>query len=272
MISRDEAVKKCIRSIIRSDSSVTYDGARVINGYVQAIDVSGSNTVDVVGIENELIIRGASLSALDSSLKGDICTPTINSEVAVLINSTGSQAYVISFTHLSKKRIEVDVEAYIGATGVEEQNDDTDYDEVKETGYKTYLKSVPEQIDLIAEYNSNASKITVVYERVTAQSGDDSKIEIDNSSVKTTVGSSEEIVEQNKITINSTKIVLGDESSAQKILKGEDTKQLLDSFITAVSSIMVTTLAGPMPILNKVQVEALKTQLEPLLSTKNYAE
>ena len=90
--------------------------------------------------------------------------------------------------------------------------------------------------------------------------------------MKTTVGSSEEIVEKNKITIDSTKIVLGSESSAQKILKGEDTKQLLDSFITAVSSIMVTTLAGPMPILNKVQVEALKTQLEPLLSTKNYAE
>lgn len=272
MISRDEAIKNCIRKIVKSDSSVVYDGARIVNGYVQAIDAVAPNTVDVVGIENELIIRGVSLSALDSSLKGVISVPTINSEVAVLLNSSAAQAYVVAFTHLSKHRIETDVEAYMGATGVEEQDDDTDYDETQETGYKSFVRAIPEQVDMISEYNENSSKITVTYQKVTSQSGDDSKVEIDNTSVKTTVGSSEEIVESNKITINSTKIVLGDESTAQKILKGEDTKQLLDSFITAVSSIMVTTLAGPMPILNKIQVEALKVQLTPLLSLKNYAE
>jgi len=43
-------------------------------------------------------------------------------------------------------------------------------------------------------------------------------------------------------------------------------KKLLDDFITQVSSILVTTSLGAMPILNKTQMEALKQRTGTILS------
>lgn len=266
MQSNNESIKDSLRKImqVNGNSPSFTSGCVLINGFVKAV-YPDNNTVDVIGMENETMILGASLSALEGSKKGNIRLPIVNSEVCVLLSGEDSQAYVVCTTHLTDQLIEVSESAYIGATGETEQNDNTDYDEVAETGYKTYTKYTPEEIQAIAEYQGEASKITQVYQKITHEVGNAS-MEMEDGTMKHSVNGSYTLIENNKITHLSNKVVLGQESSAQPTPLGTNLQNFLTQFLTQVSNILTTTMAGPMPILNKAQVEALRAPLAQILS------
>lgn len=73
------------------------------------------------------------------------------------------------------------------------------------------------------------------------------------------------IIGEKKISIVGSNSVVAGNGEEVAIL-GKVTKSFLDDFISAVSSITVATSLGTMPILNKVQVEALKRRTSELLS------
>ena len=73
-------------------------------------------------------------------------------------------------------------------------------------------------------------------------------------------------IDENKLELIGNKLVtIGDGNEVAML--GNVTKQLLSDFIDQVSAITTITAIGTMPIINKAQVEALKKNLDNILST-----
>ena len=72
------------------------------------------------------------------------------------------------------------------------------------------------------------------------------------------------IIKDGEVKILTKKINFGE--GKEPLILGDTMKKLLDDFITQVSSILVTTSLGAMPILNKTQMEALKQRTGTILS------
>lgn len=89
------------------------------------------------------------------------------------------------------------------------------------------------------------------------------------------VSSKEEVVNEvlndngdvlRSITINKDFVLLGE--GTEPVLLGETTKQLLIDIIDEMANISTSTALGVMPLLNKIQVMALKNNIDRILSEK----
>lgn len=270
MIGTNETIKDCLRKIIQVDPVLSSSGTKIINGYVSSVGTEGEGTVDVMSRDGQTFVRGVSVSAINANKKGAILMPTINSEVAVALVDGGVEAYLISFSHVSTARIESDLESFIGSTGVEEQNDETDYDEVKDTGYSSGTKYTPEDIESIVKYKDKASKITVTYQKIENAVGEKSKTTQTEEEIKQDMNGTYTSLKDGVYIVKSNKIKMGGEDATENGVLGLKLQTVLNAFIDEVSRIMTVTALGTMPIINIAQVSALKSQVSTILSQVNF--
>lgn len=73
-----------------------------------------------------------------------------------------------------------------------------------------------------------------------------------------------------QVSIDSKKFVLN--NGGQPMVLGDALKSLLDDFITATGSITTATLIGASPIINKAQIDALKTRSAQILSKLGFLD
>ncbi|MGL5690358.1 MAG: hypothetical protein ACRDD8_05985 [Bacteroidales bacterium] len=261
-MSTNNSIENSLRTILgRGNSSI-----QIIKGFIQKIHPENSElfgTVDVIAMDGSVYLVGVSISAMQSR-RGVVSVPTINSDVTVLWKSHTSEAYIIAYSHTDTTTIKSNLKSIIGASGLENQTDSTDYDEVADTGYETYTQYTPEEIIRIAQYQTKASTITQRYDRFSSTVGnttiDQSETNVSMSSGGSLVGVSEDTV-----SIAGESINIGDGASENAVL-GTTLKVVLGSFIDAVASITVATAIGTQPILNMAQVLTLKNQLDAILS------
>jgi len=272
--STHQSIRDSIIKIVSLYGLEAMGGASVVNGFVQKIDKE-AGTVDVVSSTGERIILGATLGAILGNKKGDMSYPVMSSEVAVLILNT-AQSFVVSYTHLTDKVIEVNDRVYIGATGVKDQDDDTDYDETEVTDYKTFINFTPEEIRMIAASKDKESSIVQTCDKIVAEV-DKTKVEQTENSVKTEVGNNTFLdLTENKANLDATQIVLGG-SNAQWTVKGEDLIKFLNDLVKELTMVTTPTPAGAMPFVNLPNFIAmipakLLPVVSPLLSTKTKIE
>lgn len=66
------------------------------------------------------------------------------------------------------------------------------------------------------------------------------------------------------------KFIIGDEKEAMVL--GNQLSSILKELITQIAAITVTTIAGPSPILNMVQINLIKEKVDQILSTQGFLE
>lgn len=90
-------------------------------------------------------------------------------------------------------------------------------------------------------------------------------VDIDGSGVSTkfTQTEEEQVFEGNRFRLNE---------GSQAMLLGDMTRQFLDNFVEEVGRSTVTTSLGQMPLLNAIQIKALKLKTEVLLSKIGYLD
>ena len=276
----NEVIKKAIQKIVQAGAIKDFE---VLTGFVSKIYQVGEDnygTIDFISMDGSIIIPGVSIASLDGNRRGKILLPAEDSDVTIAIIG-GSDAYVLHFSHLDTAIFDVDKSIKVGATGVEDTDVDTDYDEVAETGLKTETEHTPSAITTKADDVSGsndkhntlvdsaeqsekiiedlqASKSTKVTQTSTTH-----KIESDSSSIET---------KEQEVVVTSPKITLSNGGNVEKAVLGETLKTVLDAFIDQVAQILTTTVMGPQPILNAAAVTALKSQVNNILSDVNLIE
>lgn len=275
-MNSNESIKSSIRKIISSGNvdSVDYIECYVSNVYPEGDEDYG--TIDVISTQEKALIKNVSLSAIAESNRGDFKLPTLLSEVTIAVVN-GATSYVVLFSHLDTERIDVNELARIGATGHEEPDDDTDYDEVEKTGLESFTEYRPDSIDTKAIDSSpgeGSEKINHI--NMTASKSESTLT--DNSSSKSTkviqtptsvkIEAGSNYIEQTEsgLGIKSPAISLDNGGLTEEAVLGQKLKLVLSAMITQMGLITTATSMGPQPLLNKVAVDALQNQLDTIMS------
>jgi hypothetical protein len=95
---------------------------------------------------------------------------------------------------------------------------------------------------------------------------------VSKGNINISVDGTTSVTSKGKVSIDSDNEIDLGASSLEKAVLGDKLKKFMDDFITEVSNITVQVLSNPMPILNKVAVEALKLRTEEFLSSLNKLE
>ncbi|MGL5692199.1 MAG: hypothetical protein ACRDD8_15470 [Bacteroidales bacterium] len=270
MENANQSIINSITSIINLRKPIKLEDVGVFQGYVFGYNKEHPDTIDVVSMDNSIIIQGVSLSAVIGNKKGIFYKPSIKSEVTVLLVG-GVDGYVIAYSHLDNHEIVSSVGSFIGVQGLKDPVGDQDYDERESSGKEAGTNYKEDLILSEVKQGSSSSKISIHFNSIANQVGDNVSTTISESSVENKVGSSSTLLQESLYKVGSPRIELGSNATENAVL-GIKLQAALNAFVDSVASITTTTSLGPMPIMNIAQVQALKTQIAQILSNTNFIE
>lgn len=270
MENANQSILNSISRIINHNKPMNLEDVNVFQGYVFGYNNEYPDAVDVVSMDNSIIIKAVSLSAMYGNKQGIIYKPTIKSEVTVLVIG-GVVGYVIAFTHLDNVSTIANIESYIGVTGLQQANDSQDYDEVGENGKRSGTRYNETSAITEVSQDNSSSKISVHFNSISNQVGNNSFLNISDGLVEQKVGTSTTKLEDGSYSVDANRISLGKNANENAVL-GVKLQTALNAFVDAVASITTTTSLGAMPILNIPQVQALKAEIAKILSNTNFIE
>lgn len=250
--------------------------ARMIYGWVSKIhddpndyefeDYGG--TIDVTEYSDEsttgepFTYKGVLLSGKKDRSGGFLIIPYLYSDVAILVDAGTDNKHVVNFSHADFVQVDSHKASKIGATETEEMdindNDSPDYDELPETGNKSYTEYTPSQIvSVVKDKDGN------IYKRETnsfgyTESVGDTEVKVSDKVIQHKVG-------EQSIMIQKDKVYLGGISN-EPAVKGLKLTLLLKNLISTIAQITVPTLAGTMPIINAPDFLAMVNQVDTILS------
>jgi len=273
-------IKQAIRKI---SAAGEIKAIQILTGYVTTVYPVGDEKyglVDFASLDGSRYITGVSLSSIDNNSRGDITLPAEDSEITIMVLNN-VDAYVLLYTHIDTRLIDVNSSFKVIATGVKPMDDNTDYDEVEVTGESSFTEHTPTGISssvidvsgsndkINASIKTSSSSSNTVTDNGTGkstaitQTPDDVMITSGNVTFKQTETGTEVVAPQ---------IKLGNGNASEKAVLGNVLKTVLGDFIDQVAQIKTTTAIGPQPILNIPTVMALKSRLDTILSQVNLIE
>lgn len=272
----DEKIKKAIQAIIKAGD---VSKVEIIKGFVSKVypyDDENYGMVDFVSMDQTKVIPLVSISANEENKRGRIELPSEDSEITIAVVDGGA-TYVLNFTHMSDVVYDVDNSIKIGATGVESVDDNTDYDEVEETGDKSITEHTPEYINSSVESESgntqnSLNRTSEATDSVVSDASNNTSISQTSEEVVVESGGGKISQNNSGTEVESSQIKLHNGGPVEKAVLGETLSTVLKAFIDQVGNIMTTTSMGPQPILNKAAVIAMKSQVDTILSNVNLLE
>lgn len=280
------AIQRALRTIVLGASKDRIDRApsgfggvgtaRMVSGWVSKVHDNPNDdefddyggTIDVTEYSDEsatgepFTYKGVLLSGKKDSSGGFLIIPYIYSDVTILIDAGTQNKYVVNFSHADFVQIDSHKSSKIGSTGYEDidinDNNSPDYDELPETGEKTYTEYFPNKIVTVIKDKDN----NIYYKESDSfgysESMGDTKVEVNDKVIQHKVGEQSIIIEKDRV-------LLGGESQ-EPAVKGLRLASLLKSLITTIAQITVPTLAGTMPIINAPDFLAMVNQVDTILS------
>lgn len=270
MENANQSIINSIASIINHRKPIKLDDVGVFQGYIFGYNKDHPDTVDVVSMDNSIIIKGVSLSAVIGNSKGIFYKPTIKSEVTVLLVG-GIDGYVIAYSHLDNYNVVSSISSFIGVHGLKDAVGDQDYDERESSGKTSGTTYNDGSIISEVKQDNSSAKISIHFNSISNQVGEQTAINISDGTIENKVGPSSSTLQESSYKVDSPRIELGKQATENAVL-GVKLQTVLNAFVDSVASITTTTSLGPMPIMNIVQVQALKSQIAQILSNTNFIE
>jgi len=277
----NDKLKRAIQSI--SEAGRT-NGLKVISGFVAEVYQEGHDnygTIDFASADQSMYLKGVQLMPVEGSLRGDFSLPTDGSDVTIIILNE-KESYVLGYSHIDNKVIDVNKSITLSATGVEVADDDTDYDEVAETGIKSHTTYQPGSIESSVVDRSGGNDISVTTTTTPTSkisvaedtsSSDSTEISQSPTEVKIKAGSGEISHTKSSSSIKSQQITLSNGGATQKAVLGDTLATFLKSLVDTIAGITVATQPNPVaPINNLAAVQALRGQVDSILSAINNLE
>lgn len=278
MAGANDEIKKAIQRI---SGAGNIKAIQVLTGFVTEVFPEGDErygTINFASLDQTRYITNVSLSATQANDRGQILLPAEDSEVTImLLNNV--DGYVISYSHLDRGVVDVNSSYKIIATGVEDVDDNTDYDEVAKTGTSTSTEYTPDRIETSAiDTNSGTENIqessSSENRRVVSNSNSGKSSELSQTATEIKLLLGEAFLKQTELgtEVKSSLISLSNGGATQPAVLGTALTTVLNAFIDQVGQILTTTAMGAMPILNAAAVLALKAQVAQILSSVNLIE
>lgn len=279
-MAANEDIKSAIRKIVDAASAAKVEFVDCYVKHVPQIGEEGYGTVDVVTTVGKAEITGVSLSAIDTNARGEVRLPTELSEITIA-EVNGGKYFAVAYSHLDSHIIDANKSVKIGVVGFDEADDDTDYDEVDPTGLSTDTEYTPESIVSKAIDKSGSNDKSNIETKSAdantstvsdASSGKSSTVTQTPESVKLEAGGGSIEQTETETKVKASKVTLSNGGPTQNAVLGQSLKTVMNAFIDQVASITTTTAIGPQPIINLAMVQALKGQVDSILSSVNFIE
>lgn len=242
--------------------------------------------------------EGVYLSAIQDNKNGLVVIPYLYSDVVIATDPETLVEYVIQYSHADLVRIDAHGSVTIGVTETEEfemTEDSPDVDELEKTGVHAHTTYTPTSVFTQVAKSENEEDGTTLEitadkieakrdkavsvmdsEKIESMFGDKASLMLDSDQAYLSYDKAQLLADANQllskygakeIVIKSDGVYVGSGSATEPAVLGNQLASLLVEWLTALSSMVTSTMMGPQPPVNVAKFVALQAKVNSYMAS-----